>query len=133
MERHQLTDAARQFLIDAIGSLERLDILLLMQHHAERWWTSLALATELRIPAEQVEAGLHALGRHNLIGVRLAEDVVYRYDPGTPLLRQLVDDIVNAHYADRHCVAAIVSSHAAGSARLFADAFRLRKGSTDDG
>src|SRR5690349_1721944 len=127
MGGHQISEAARHFLREGIGSLERLDILLLMQHHAERWWSALALAHELRIPAPQIEAGLQALGASNLVAVRVTEDVIYRFDPGTTLLRELVEEIVNAHYMDRGNVARVISSGTADSVRLFADAFRLRR------
>ena len=130
MDLPPLTESARRFLRDDIGSLERLDILLLMQQHAARWWTAAALAGELRIPSPQVEEGLEALGRRNLISVRVAEDILSRYDPGTPALRQLVDLIVEAHYADRGAIALMVSTRRR-SAELFADAFRWRKGSND--
>jgi signal transduction histidine kinase len=96
-----LTEAARRLLIEGIGSLERLDILLLMQHDEERWWNVAALANELRIPTSQVEGALNALGQRNLVNVRIAEDVLYRFDPGTPELRRLVEEIVSVHYANR--------------------------------
>jgi signal transduction histidine kinase len=131
MGGHQISEAARRFLIEGIGSLERLDILLQMQHQAERWWSAVALAHELRLPVPQIEAGLHALGASNLVAVQIAVDVLYRFDPGTAVLCQLVEEIVSAHYADRGNVATVISSGTADSVRLFADAFRLRKGAED--
>jgi hypothetical protein len=131
MNAPQLSESARRVLRDDIGSLERLDVLLLMQHDAERWWTAAALARELRIAPMQVEASLHALGRGNLLEVRVAEDVLYRYDPGAPALRQVIEEIVEFHYANRTAVAAILSAAHASGAELFAEAFRLRKDSDD--
>ncbi len=127
MEPPQLTESARRFLVEVIGSLERLDILLVMHHHEGRWWTAATLACELRMPAATVEEDVNALGRQNLINVRLGEHVLYRFDPGTSELRQLVEEIVNVHYANRGAVAAVISSPGSSSARLFADAFRLWK------
>lgn len=127
MNAPQLTESAQRLLRDDIGSLERLDILLLLYQHEGRWWTVAALATELRMSPVQVEEDLNGLGRCNLINVRVAEHVLYRFDPGTPALRQLIEEIVEAHYANRSAVAAIVSGPRDHNARLFADAFRLRK------
>lgn len=127
MTAPQLTESARRFLRDDIGSLERLDVLLLMQHHPARWWTAAALAAEVRIPPPQVEESLNVLGRRNLLNVRVAEDVLYRFDPGTAALRQLVEEIVEAHYVNRGAVATCLSAPPASDARRFADAFRLRK------
>jgi hypothetical protein len=125
-----LTEPARRLLIDEIGSLARLDILLLMQHDEERWWNMAALANELRIPMSQVEEGLNVLGQRNLVNVRIADHVLYRFDPGTPELRRLVEEIVNVHYANRGAVAAVVSARPS-SAQLFADAFRLWRDPND--
>jgi hypothetical protein len=109
MERAALSDAARHFLVHIIGSIERLDIILLMQRHADRWWTATALADELRLTASVTESGLDWLGARNLLGVRIAQDVLYQYGPGTTELRQLVDEVSRAHYADRGAIAAMVA------------------------
>jgi hypothetical protein len=131
MERASLSDPARHFLAHTIGSIERLDIILLMQRHPDRWWTAHALADELRIPADAVESDLGWLGTRNLLGVRIAQDVLYQYGPGTNDLRQLIEEVSCAHYADRGAIAALVARPIPEGARLFADAFRLRKGPRD--
>ena len=131
MERASLSDAARHFLVHMIGSIERLDIILVMRRHADRWWTATALADELRIPATVVQSDLDWLGARNLLGVRIAQDVLYQYGPGTTELRQLVDEVSLVHDADRGATAGVVARPIPESARLFADAFRLRKGPRD--
>jgi hypothetical protein len=131
MEHAPLSDALKQFLVQAIGTVERLDILLLMQRHADRWWTAKALGEQLRMPATLVETELGVLGSHNLTAVRIAQDVLYQFSPGTPALRQLMNDLAQAYYADRTIVVAMVAAPISEGARLFADAFRLRKGKED--
>ncbi len=131
MERSPLPDPLRQFLRDSISTIERLEILLLMQRHPDRWWTAKAIGDELRMPATVVESDLGWLGSRNLIAVRIAQDVLYQFSPGTPALRQLAEDVAQAHYADRNAVAAALASAISESARRFADAFRLRKDNED--
>jgi hypothetical protein len=63
--------------------------------------------------------------------VRIAQDVLYQFSPGTPALRQLAEDVAQAHYGDRNVVAAVLASTISESARRFADAFRLRKDNED--
>lgn len=133
MEGAFLTDPVRLFLIQAIGSIERLDLLLLMRRHADRWWTARALADELHVSPDVVESDLGLLGARNLISVRIAQDVLYQFSPGTSELQHFVDALSQAHSADRRTVAALVTRPVSEEARRFAEAFRLRKGSRDDG
>jgi hypothetical protein len=131
MARSPLSEATRQFLREAIGSVERLDILLFLQRHAERRWTLPALADAVRMPEPLVEASLDRLASGNLVDVRIAQEILYQYSPGTNDLRQLITDVVQAHYRDRRGVIAVVASPVSESARLFADAFRLRRPTRD--
>src|SRR5690349_747789 len=110
MERSTLTEAARRLLLDAIGSVERLDILLLMQRQAARWWSIPALADAVRIPEPLVEATLDRLASRNLVAVRIAQELLYQFSPGTIELRQVVDEIVRAHERDRNTVTAAMAS-----------------------
>src|SRR5690242_17161081 len=125
MEGAFLTDPVRLFLIQAIGSIERLDLLLLMRRHADRWWTARALADELHVEPDVIESDLGLLGARNLISVRIAQDVLYRFSPGTRELQHFVDALSQANSADRGTVAALITRLAASEeARQFADAFR---------
>jgi predicted ArsR family transcriptional regulator len=126
-----LSDAARRFLTDDIGSVERLNLLLFLHRHATRWWAAPALAAELEMPADTAQSHLEHLGARNLLDVRIAESVIYCYKPGREDLATLVEEVARAHYLHRDDVIAVLAHRRAGSARLFADAFQLRKGKRD--
>jgi len=128
-----LSDAARRFLTDAVGSVERLNLLLFLHRHAARWWAAPALAEELEMPADTVQSHLEHLGARNLLDVRIAESVIYCYQPGREELSALVEEVARAHYLHRDEIVAALAPRLAGSARLFADAFQLRKGKKRDG
>ena len=128
-----LSDAGRRFLADAVGSVERLNLLLFLHRHAARWWAAKALAAELEMPADTVQSHLEHLGARNLLDVRIAESVIYCYKPGREELSALVEEVARAHYLHRDDVVAVLAQRRAGSARLFADAFQLRKGKKQDG
>jgi hypothetical protein len=126
-----VSDDARRFLTDEIGSVERLDLLLFMRRHATRWWAAHTLAEELEMPANAAEAHLEHLGTRNLLDVRITESVIYCYKPGREELAHLVEEIARAHYHQREVVVAVLTRRGNESARLFAEAFQLRKGKRD--
>jgi hypothetical protein len=125
-----LSDAVRRFLLEDIASIERLDILLLMHRHLERWWAAQTLGGELGMSVDVAQVHLETLCARNLLEVRIAESLLYRYQPGTPWLSQLVDDVSRVHDADRSHVVALMANAPRG-VRLFAEAFRFWKGTSD--
>lgn len=131
MPHVSVSDKAKRFLTDEVGSVERLDLLLFMHRHATRWWPAHALTDEIEMPAETVQAHLEHLSARNLLDVRIAESVIYRYKPGREELAQLVEEVAQAHFRHRNDVVAVLSRQATESARLFAEAFHLRKGKRD--
>jgi hypothetical protein len=126
-----LSDAVRRFLAESVGSVERLTLLLFLHRNAARWWAAQALAAELEMPADTVQLHLEHLSARNLLDVRIAESVIYCYKPGREDLAGLVEEAARAHYLHRDAVVAALAQRLAGSARLFADAFQLRKGKRD--
>jgi hypothetical protein len=131
MVKTVISISVRRFLRQDIASLECLDVLLLMRRHVERWWGAQHLAEELSMPAEMAQMQLERLSARNLLNVRIAESVIYRYHPGTDWLAELVDDVSRVHYADRQAVHDLVSETRRG-ASLFAEAFRIRKDPSDN-
>jgi hypothetical protein len=128
-----LSDAVRRFLTESIGSVERLNLLLFLHRHAARWWAAPALAAELEMPADTVQLHLEHLSARNLLDVKIAESVIYCYKPGREELSSLVEEVARVHSLYRDEVVAALAPRLAGSARLFADAFQLRKGKKRDG
>jgi hypothetical protein len=125
-----LSDAVRRFLLQDIASIERLDVLLLMHRHTERWWAAQAVCLELGMSIETAQSHLERLCAGNLLEVRIADALLYRYHPGTTWLSQLVEEVSRAHYVDRGDLLALMT-HTSRGVRLFADAFRFRKGKAD--
>jgi hypothetical protein len=59
--------------------------------------------------------------------------VLYRYNPGREELSRLVEEAAQAHFFHRNEVVAVLARQPSGSARLFAEAFQLRKGKRRNG
>jgi hypothetical protein len=124
-----LPEGVIHFLTNDITSVERLDVLLFLHRHAKRWWSAQKLSGELEMPADSVQSHLEHLSARNLLDVQIAEAVVFCYKPGSEELARTVEDVAGTYYHHRDAVvAALTRQQAIDSARLFADAFNLRKG-----
>jgi hypothetical protein len=73
-----------------------LDLLLLLDDDRTRCWSVGNAASALRLPRAVVRRAAEALAARNLLEVRFGEDVLYRLDPGSPDLKELVQRIVDA-------------------------------------
>lgn len=120
------------FLERCIAGLEDLEILLFLLHHDDRAFTAASVAAELGLPQRTSAEVLERLGSQNLLDVRIAHDVLYRYNPGTAQLRQDTQALADIYQLRRAAVLTLVVSKAPSSVQTFADAFRIRK-RKDDG
>jgi hypothetical protein len=128
-----LPDDVRQFLLDHIDSVERLEVLLLL-HRKPAAWTPLEIAEERR--SSQLAATLHLDGLTHA-GMVVAEGGRYRIH-GDTALAQLLDRVADV-YRERH-VSVITfiytkpepadAAHPvrADPLRAFVDSFRMKKG-----
>lgn len=97
--------------------------MLLLQADPSRWWSASQVAEELRIGPEMAREALEELGTTNLLDMRIAIDLTYRFAPWQPDAARYVSEIANARYDAREIVAQRGGTTAA---KRFADAFRLR-------
>lgn len=66
------------------------------------------------MPLETAEKQLERLSARNLLDVRIAESLIYRYRPGAEWLARLVDEAFRAYEADRRAVRNLVSGRSRG-------------------
>lgn len=119
-----LTAEAREFARTRLGSILQLDVALLLRSSGESWWTVDRVAAELRIGADLARQALEALASRNLLDVRIANDLAYRYAPWHESAARMMTEIAGHHYEAREIVARGAGRSAASR---FADAFRVRK------
>ena len=119
-----LSAAAREFLRARLGSLIELDTALLL--HADRsvWWSAERVAGHLRVSADAATQALETLASRNLLDVRIANDLTYRFAPWHESTATMVAEIADHHYEARELVARVGGDTVA---TRFADAFRIRK------
>jgi hypothetical protein len=118
-----------RLLRDHVKAYEELEVLLLFAREAGDW-TPEAVATELRMPTENVHAAIDALGAGGLL--LRADDAqgerVRRHPGSAPLLLRLQ----HAYDDDRIELMALMTRHAlervrTAALRAFASAFELRR------
>jgi hypothetical protein len=122
-----------EFLQSKVTSVDRLEALLLLQRSPDRWWSAEAVADELGVSPASMSAALDGLCSQNLLDVRVAQAVLFRYRPAGTQDEEAVRELVDAYRTRRLLVLKVVMP-ANESIRQFADAFRFGgKRERDDG
>ncbi len=116
----------RRFLAESIGTVERLEILLLLRRQSDRYWDARAVSHRLDLESDLAAASLEALARHNLLDVRLTDTIRYRFAPATAEQRTHADRTAALWRESRESVVRALSG-ARRSLADFSDAFRLGK------
>ena len=119
-----LSLAAKDFVRAHLGSLIQLDIALLLQSDVEMWWNAERVAGQLRVSTDTARDGLEKLAAHNLLDVRIATDLTYRFAPWHESAAAMMNEIATNHYEAREIAAQAGSE---STAKRFADAFTIRK------
>jgi hypothetical protein len=126
-----LAPELRRFLEDHVRSLEELELLVLLMGTPDEWWSAARAVGELGLPRVAVAQALESLASRNLLDVRLADAVLFRYGPVTPELDRLARSLAAVHQEHRVVVTAAVLKRGTDRIRAFADAFRIRKEPND--
>ncbi len=115
-----------RFIAEHVDSLEQLEILLLLRSHRPRDFDAREVTAELRLgPASAPErlADMVARGFFAAQG----EPPRYRYAPGAAETERVINELARCYTERRVSVIAQIFAPRDGSARTFADAFRLRR------
>ena len=127
MNRESIPNDVRQFILERIESVAYLEALLLLRSKRERPWSSEAVANRLYIDQKQTAELLTRLHADGFVTAEGENDAVYRYQPDTAQLEQMVDSL--AEFYGKHLVPISNLIHSKPKTRVqeFADAFRIRK------
>ena len=143
------SDQLVAFVRQHIGSIELLEVLLLLHRRPEEAWDADTVAAELRIQPRSVAGRLAVLN-----GMGLAKPQASGTDPPPPsqngavngypttelfrfepesALAPLVDELAAVYQTHRVRIIEIIFSQPADNIRVFADAFVIGRGGKKDG
>jgi hypothetical protein len=128
----EVPDDVRKLLADRISGFEALEVLLLLCGEPDRAWTPTEAADALRLPGNMIAPAMDDLHACALIAPDGERRGFYRFKPATPELRAACNALCAVYAEDRMRIVMLMSRLAferirRSTARVFADAFRIRK------
>jgi hypothetical protein len=124
-------EPVRQFLLDHVGSVEQLEVLLLLRSAPDRVWSAEEVNRELGSSVSSIRDRLALLASQGFLSSREEEGrVLYRFDPGTQATRDLIDALATVYRERRLTVIDLIYARPPSDAVSFSEAFKLarRKG-----
>lgn len=127
-----LSRSIHAFIAQYIGSVQQLEVLLVISKDPAKEWTTEEVATKLGFSETSAGNRLMSLWAKGLVKARDASVIVYRYQPKTKKIEKAIDDLRIAFGESRDEVLNIISSGAEGQIRSLADAFKFEVEDDDD-
>jgi hypothetical protein len=129
MPSDAIPEDVKQFIYRHISSVMQLEVLLFLCNHARESFTVPALVREFRVDPGWVETELDELCQGGLLLTKgEGAERTYRFVPSSSDLERAVQGLAKA-YADRRVtVTTLIYTKPADNIRVFADAFKLKKG-----
>jgi hypothetical protein len=121
----------RRFLGRCVETVEQLEIILLLQRHAQRSWDATEVGEALCLDQRDVAHHLELLGGRDLFDVRLGDRVRYRFNPGDPDAAMAARRLADAYRVSRGAVLGFVTGRRHRSLKDFSDAFKLTEDDDD--
>ena len=119
-----ISDPVRQLIARHIVSIEQLEILLLLREHRARAWSPAEVNDRIQSSLPSVSDRLADLVRRGLFR---RDDDGFRYD--APADQDVIIAELAGEYRDRrYSVIDLIFSKGSGKLKVFADAFRVKKG-----
>ena len=131
MAPHKIPADVRDFVSRYLPTLEHLEVLMLLQRTAARFWSPPEVAGELRIADPTAADVLEGLASDNFLDIKISNDVLYRFNPATPALEGIAARSADFYSRERIAMMNLVVTGSLGPIRDFAEAFRLKKSKHD--
>jgi predicted ArsR family transcriptional regulator len=122
-----ISQRVRFFITDHVDSVGQLEVLLLTQRDAQKEWTAEEVSQELRTNPSWAKEQLADLCAHGLLASREPDHPIYRFDPKSQEMREIVSELANAYSVRRMTVISLIYNKPTTKLQVFADAFKFRK------
>jgi hypothetical protein len=121
-----------RFIRQNFDSVEQLEILVLMRLQKPRRWTASDLALEMRTSIGSATTRVNGLVQRGLVRAIAGGEVEYEYAPADDGVDQSVAMVSSVYLTRRFVVIEAIVGTPNEKIRVFADAFRLRRGDRGD-
>ena len=128
----ELSNEVRQLIEQSLDSVDQLEALLVVRSRPDTFWDAASVASWLGVSSGSVSKSLEELATRNLLDVRIANTLLYRYAPGTDRLAEAIDGLSKVYQERRMLVLQLLMAKPDRPIRAFLDAFRIRKGGKHD-
>lgn len=120
-----LTDDLKHFILENIESIERLEVLILLQRDPSRQWTAEAINQELRSNIKWVQSHLEVLTKLNIL--QCEDKVNYFYKPQNAEVESVCSRLIQLYKERRVMVINFIYNQSAERIKGLADAFKIRR------
>ena len=131
MANDLIPEDVKQFIVDKIDSVAELEGLLLLRKNQETEWDTEALSQRLYTSRQQTDDVLAHLYSKGFLAVKKGESPIYRYQPNSPEVAEMVDRVAEIHSNYLIPVTNLIHSKPQIKVQKFADAFKFRKEEED--
>jgi hypothetical protein len=133
-EDRKIPDHVARLLASSIETVGRLDVLLHLRAARGKTFTARTVASACGITAAAAEQHLAILCGRGFLGVSIGSDLAYSYQPISPAIHQVLEEVQKLNATRRADVVAALAERRDGDpVHAFANAFLVRKGGTSGG
>ncbi len=127
MNRDDIPDDVKRFILVSIPSVPHLEALLLLHSEASHDWDSKTVAQRLYISEKAASDLLEDLHAAGLLLRRESVVPMYRYEPSAENLTTIIERLADTYAKNLIGVSKLIHSTIDRKAHQFSDAFKLRK------
>ena|SRR5436190_12966495 len=127
MDKRQISAELKSFIKENLHSVYALETLLLLHRNQGKTFNASDIASELGFDEEVAQEQVRALKSIGLLSD--SGDFSYTYDPSDDKFGGLVDALAVAYSNQRVPILSLILTNRSDRIRLFAEAFRLIRGS----
>ena len=127
MDRSPIPEKLKRFILLAVPSVPYLEAVLLLQGNPQKSWASSEFSQRLYLNDAAAETLFNELKAGGILTSDQKDSAHFRYQPKTEELREMPDLLATVYPKNLVDVTNLIHSKVNKKARLFADAFVLRK------
>jgi len=127
MKTENLPETVREFMASYIATLDDLSVLVVLIEGGSRWWGAATMAVQAGLSVSEVRAVLDAFARHNLLDMRISNEIRYQLRPGSEELVHAIHAFAAEYRRAPARIVRAVAQRPGRGVSDFADAFRIRR------